>query len=184
MFKSKIVLHQYVLFGMMALILVWKLLFRKVGFDLSLLWWLLGMVFGYLFVYLDRFLYCFWIHPETAFSREMKEKLIAKKYKEIVEIILSEKVEIRELVMRSVLFLGVWLVLAVLTMTSSISFFARGFILGIGTHLVFDLVVDYFWGGEKFNLWFWQVKRKIEKDEQKWLVGIVVLLYLLLAGGL
>ena len=56
--------------------------------------------------------------------------------------------------------------------------------LGLGTHLMFDLVWDYFKAPEKLSNWFWMVKRNLDWEEKRWFVGVVVVLYLLIARGL
>ena len=66
------------------------------------------------------------------------------------------------------------------TITSVNSQFARGLMLGIGTHLVFDFVYDYFWNKERFDNWFWQIKRTFSDDEKKWTVIGFSIIYLFL----
>lgn len=182
--KNSLLWHEICLFGVSIFLVFWKLILYRAAFGLPLLYWMLGMVIGFLFVFLDRVIYSLITHTEDPLSKRFKEMLIEKKYVLAIETVLNEKQEQRELVMRSFLFVAVWFVLGFLTMTSSINYFARGLILGIGTHLVFDLITDYVWNKDRFNLWFWQIKRKVGDDEKKWFVGLTALLYLLLANSL
>jgi hypothetical protein len=101
-----------------------------------------------------------------------------------IKLLLTERYEQKELVMRSAMFLVVWVVLAFFTATSVTNFFARGFVLGIGTHLVFDLIYDYKTDKERLDLWFWQIKRTLEPEEKRWFVLIMGGIYLLLAFNL
>lgn len=182
--KNKLALHEIVLFGIALLLVLWKLLVGGMRVDLSLLWWLLGMVCGFLFIFLDRFIYSLYSHKEEPLSMKIRELFRTKRYSEGVSFLLNERQEQKELVMRSFLFIGVWVIMSVFTLTSSTNFFARGLMLGIGTHLVFDLSADFFWNKTRFDYWFWQIKRKIGNDEKKWFFGLSILIYVLLATGL
>ncbi len=62
--------------------------------------------------------------------------------------------------------------------------FARGFMLGIGTHLLFDFIYDYFKDKERLDLWFWQIKRTLEPSEKFWFMISVSVVYVFLAFGL
>ena len=179
--RDKISLHQYVLFGVLGLLILWKVLTRNFVLDLGLLWWLLGSIIGFLFVFTDRFVYSFLMKPDEALGMRLKELFQGKKFDEGLILLLNERHEQKELVMRSFLFVLVWVVLALLAVTSIVSPFGRGFMLGIGIHLVFDLVYDYFWNRERFELWFWQIKRVVSPEEKRWFVIIVSMVFILLS---
>lgn len=182
--KNKLVWHEIVLFGVAVLLIGWKLLLRNISFDLSLMWWGLGLVVGFLFIFLDRFVYSLGTHPTESLSMKVNDLFKHGKVYEAVSTLVNERKEQRELVMRSFLFYGVWVILALFTMTTSFNSFARGLMLGIGTHLTFDLVTDYIYDKSRFDLWFWQIKRQVGNEEKKWFFGLAVLFYVLLAGGL
>ena len=179
--RDKISLHQYVLFGTLAILILWKIVTRNFSFDLGLLWWLLGAIIGFLFVFTDRFVYSFLMKPEEALGKRLKDLFDGKRFNEGLYLILNERHEQRELIMRSFLFVVVWIVLAVLTITSITSPFGRGFMLGMGIHLSFDLIYDYFWNKERFEQWFWQIKREVGTEEKRWFVIIVSTVIILLS---
>lgn len=181
MFKDKLSLHQYVLFGVLLVLTLWSLVTHNFTFNIGLLWWLLGAMIGFLFVFTDQFINGLLMKSEGVWNLKLKVLFEKKRAKEILTTILSEQGEQKELVMRSFLFVMAWLVLAFLTITSVASPFPRGFVLGIGTHLVFDLVFDYNQNKEKFNLWFWQIKRPLSVQEKRGFVWGVTILYVLLA---
>jgi len=54
-------------------------------------------------------------------------------------------------------------------------------VLGIGVHLIFDLVFVYFWDHTRFDLWFWQIKREVGSEEKRWFVILVSIIFGLLA---
>jgi hypothetical protein len=179
--RDKISLHQYVLFVTLGVLIVWKIISRNFVFDIGLLWWLLGSVVGFLFVFTDRFVYSFLMKPDEALGVRLKELFEGKKFSEGLILLLNERHEQKELIMRSFLFVMVWVVLALLTVTSVISPFGRGFMLGMGIHLTFDLIYDYFWNKDRFELWFWQIKRVVSPEEKRWFVIIVSMFFVLLS---
>lgn len=182
--KNKLVWHEIILFAAALIFIGWKMLVGRTVFDLSLLWWLLGICLGFLFIFMDRVIYSFYTHKEEALSMKIRDLVIKKHFAEAVSFLVNERQEQRELVMRSFLFVGLWVVLSVFALTSSINTFARGFMLGMGTHLIFDLTTDFLWNKPRFDLWFWQIKRKVGDDEKMWFYGLSVLVYIFLASGL
>ncbi|KKT40744.1 MAG: hypothetical protein UX47_C0002G0045 [Candidatus Collierbacteria bacterium GW2011_GWA2_46_26] len=181
MMKDKVVLHEYVLFGVFAFLILFKVLTGNFIFGIDLLWWLLGGIIGFLFVFCDRFVYSFLMRPDEALGTRLKDLFGRNKFVEGIITLLNERHEQKELVMRGVLFLLVWMIMALLTVTSVSSSFARGFMLGIGVHLVFDLIYDYFWNHGRFDLWFWQIKREVSQEEKRWFVILVSVMFGLLA---
>ncbi|OIN91509.1 hypothetical protein AUJ42_01815 [Candidatus Collierbacteria bacterium CG1_02_44_10] len=181
MIKNKVAIHQYVLFGFFVFLIFVKVITGNFVFGLDLLWWLLGGVIGFLFVFCDRFVYSFLMKPDEALGTRLRDLFGRKKIVEGLITLLNERHEQKELVMRSVLFLLVWMVMALLTVTSVSSSFARGFVLGIGIHLVFDLIFDYFWSHDRFDLWFWQIKREVSSEEKRWFVLLMAIIFGLLA---
>lgn len=173
MFKGKLWLHQLVLFGVVGVLVLLRVVNKTFVFDLNLLWWLLGVMVGFLFVFLDRFVYSVISKPDETLSLRIKELFGQRNFVEGVRLLLAERYDQKELVMRSAMFLVVWIVLAFLTMTSVINFFARGLVLGIGIHLIFDLIFDFVKDKERLDLWFWQIKRTLEPEEKFWFVLIV-----------
>lgn len=181
MFKGKLWLHQLVLFGVLGILVLWSVINKSFVFNISLLWWLLGAMIGFLFVFLDRVVYSVFANPKGTLSLRVKELFRQKNFAEGVRLLLAERYDQKELVMRSAMFMVVWIVLAFFTATSVTNFFAKGFVLGIGTHLIFDLIYDFTKDKERLDLWFWQIKRTLEPEEKFWFVVIISIIYLLLA---
>lgn len=148
---NKLVWHQVILFSIFLGLTLLRVLKGQVGFDLNLIWWWLGGMLGFLFVFCDRLVYA----------------------------LVSNREKQKHLVMRSALFMAIWAVLAIFTATSVGTGFPRGFVLGLGTHLVFDLWWDYRFGRRDIELWFWQVKN-VTKAEIDWFFRGAVLFYLLI----
>lgn len=170
--------HQAALFFVLGLLTVMRLLTGSVMLNVSLLWWWLGGVMGFLFVFADRLVYAFMSHPEETLSIKLRELFGKGKIINGLALALTEREKQGKLMMRSVLFVVVWAVLTILTLTSIANTFSRGFMLGLGTHLVFDLGWDYWTAGRRdIGLWFWQVRNvtEIEKNVFVWLVFVFYL---------
>ncbi len=141
--------------------------------SVGLLWWLLGAVLGFVFVFGDRFIYrLFYNQKGEGGVRDEAKRLLKEDYDQ------------KELVTRSFLFLILWLVLAFFAVTSVVNFFGRGFVLGVGIHLVFDLIFDYTKDKGRLDEWFWQIKRTLEPEEKRGFVVFVSVAFVLLALGL
>lgn len=178
---NKIVLHQYVLFGVLGILLIRTLLATGFGVSLGMLWWLLGSMLGFLFVFVDSFVFSLMIKPNESMSDRIKDFFDKRNIKSNLALLLEERVEHQQQIMRSFLFLVTWMVLGFLTMTSIVNEFSRGFILGIGTHLVLDFVYDYFYDRASFDKWFWQIKRELSHEEKRNILIFVSFVYFVLA---
>lgn len=181
---DKILLHQYVLFGVLSVILLRDVVGGSFVIDLGLLWWLLGAVLGFLFVFIDSFVYGLLTQPNTVWTDKLKSFFNKRVLRRNLEILLQENQETKVQIMRSILFIFVWCVLGILTMSSIASNLSKGFMLGIGTHLVFDFVYDYFYDQKRFELWFWQIKRDMSHQEKRNVMILVVFVYFVLSSGL
>ena len=173
-----------VLFGVLGVLILWSIFNKNFVFNLNLLWWLLGAAIGFLFVFGDRLVYSLVSRPDETLSVKIKELFVKGRITEGLRLLLAERYDQKELVMRSAMFVVVWVVLAFFTMTSVTNHFARGLVLGIGTHLIFDLIYDFEKDKERLDMWFWQIKRTLEPEEKRWFVVIVSLIYILLAFNL
>lgn len=175
---NKLVWHQVVLFGVLLSLTAWRFFSGEVRPDVNLLWWWLGSVVGFLFVFCDRFVYALISNSDEVGSLKIKDLFAKGKLVEGVAVVFSEREKPKHLVMRSILFVFVWMVLSVFTATSVASLFSRGLLLGLGTHLIFDLLWDY-WRKQDMSTWFWQIK-KITPQETTWFVRGSLVFYLLI----
>ena len=174
-------MHQFFLFGILAVLLLLSLVTGNFLFNLGLLWWLLGAISGFLFVFTDKLIFDFLMKSEETMEVKLGDVFKEKKFSEGVVRLLAENFEQRQLIMRSFLFLMVWVVLALLTVTSVINPFARGLMLGIGIHLIFDMLYDYFYNKPRFDQWFWQIKRELSNQEKQWFVYLILMVFAFLA---
>ncbi len=181
---NKLVWHQIVLFLVLLFLTAVRLITRRWNFDIDLLWWWLGGVVGFLFVFSDRLVHSLVSNPGEMLSIKVRDLVKRGQMAEGLALTLSEKEKQINLMMRSALFIVVWLALAFWTATSVTNGFPRGFILGLGTHLIFDLLWDYSGKGRHMDNWFWQIKRKLSLIEIRGFVWVSSILYVLLALAL
>ena len=182
--SKKVVWHQVVLFSLMLLLTGWRLMSGEWVMGIGVLWWWLGGVLGFVFVFFDWLIQLMVMEPKRVFDVKLKKALKGENIKTGVAFALEERQKKSELVMKSAFFLLAWLVLGFFTLSSVASAFSRGFLLGLGTHLMFDLAWDYFKKPEKLDNWFWMIKRSLGMEEKRWFVWVVLVLYSLIARGL
>lgn len=151
-----------------------RLLFRGIGgvVDWSSLLFVLGGFLGLWLWVVDRLVYVYWTRPKEGLSVEIKKLVSEKKYREVIPALESSGFGARALVMSGGLFLAVWCGLALFVVTSTPGMFAKGFILGIGLDLLWDLKKD--WSNKKLlkDRLFWQVQREISLDEMKVVLSV------------
>lgn len=154
------------------------------AFGTSLLWWWLGGVIGFIFVFSDRLIHSMVTNPGETLSLQIKDLFKRGRLIQGLSLALSERDKQQHLVVRSALFVATYLVLAVFTVTSVANAFPRGFVLGIGIHLFFDLFWDFRGKGRDINDWFWQIKRTLSVTEISGFVWVTTAIFILLAFGL
>lgn len=122
---------------------------------IDLLWWWLGGIIGYGLGLSENYVYI---------------------YKE------GRRGSLR--VVKSVLFLLAWIFLGFWAVTSVPSAFGRGLIFGVGSFLGVEYFYDYFYRKDKVDLWFYQIKRKIDQKEMKIFTYVLLFIYVTLLWNL
>lgn len=180
--KNKLLWHQVVLIGALLLLSGSKFLLGRWTINMDILWWWLGGILGFIFVFCDRFIHVLVTNPKDAMSLKLKDLWRVGKMTESFALTVTERSNQSNLVMRSALFVGAWIILGVWAMTSVANSFSRGFVYGIGLHLIFDLYWDYFLDKTgKIKEWFWQIKRNLSDNEIKQFVLITGAAFLLIS---
>lgn len=140
-----------------------------------------GGFVGLLTPWVDRLIYVYFSKPQEPLSVEVKQKIAVKQYKEAMAVLRSRADEQKHLAMNNILFLGVWVVLAVFMVTSSRSYLAKGAVLGIGLDLVLGLTEGWQNQARLKERLFWPLKRDLRDQEFKALVGIFVGAFVMLS---
>ena len=161
----------WILYG--VVILGFRLLLRGVGvvFDWDSLWFLIGGFLGLFMFWVDRFVYIYMTKPHEQLSMQVKMLIGRNAYQDAVRLLLQRRFEQTRLSMNNILFIGVWLVLALFMVTSSISQFAQGMVMAIGLKLVVDVYVEFDRPEVLVARLFWPVARNVNFEEAKWVVG-------------
>jgi len=179
--EKKLLWHQVVLFAVMFLLTGVRLLTGKWSFNLGIAQWWLGGVLGFLFVFFDRLIQLLVVEPSRVLDVRVKEMFAKGQIKLGLTTLLTERKQQTRLVMRSILFVFVWIFFSIWTWTSVAHPLSRGFMLGLGTHLIFDLTWDYLKDKVMFKRWFWQIKREIPETEMRVFALIGIVGYVILA---
>ena len=136
---------------------------------------------GFLFVFSDRIFYALVSESEDTMGLKVREMWQNGKLVEGLKTLLLERDEPKKLTMRSVLFVVIWLILGLWAVVGALNPFARGLVLGIGVHLLFDLAWDYFNKGRGILHWFWQIRRPMTVNEVRgffWaaeIIGVIII---------
>lgn len=167
--------------GFFGMLMLSKLVSRGIWgvLQVSSLFFLLGGVVGMLVWLADRLVYVYYTRPEEELSVRIKDLVKGKKYLEAIMILVERKHEQVHLAMNNVMFLAVWTVLAFFLLTSSLSAFAKGLVLGIGLELMYSIWLDWKDKDYLMGRLFWPLKRKVSLDEMKIVLAVFAGLFLL-----
>jgi hypothetical protein len=166
-----------------GVILALRLLSNGVGalINWSSVFLLLGGVVGLMIELVDRWVYVYFSHPEEPLSVQLKGLVKENRYADAMTNLMANFAWQQRLSMNNVLFLGGWVVLAIFLMTSSVSAFAHGLVLGIGLSLLGGIWRDWKNPEVLKTRLFWPIKRKVAGDEMKAVVGVFVGAFLLVS---
>jgi hypothetical protein len=139
--------------------------------------WILGGIVGYLIYELDRIVDIYIANPQTKLALWVRHYFTLGKYGEGWKLIKQNKKLQSRLVIRSALFQAIWVFLAIFVLTSTLSLFGKGFILGLGLRLLLEEWGDYLSDKEYLREWlFWQMNLEItDKRLKYYMIGISIL---------
>lgn len=135
-----------------------------------------GTVFGFQLLFLDRFIHAFYLYPETEFNTLVRQQWKRGDYFGVIKTLAQAETLQEKLLTRSALFLAVYVLLTVFVLTSTGSVFGIGMMLGMGLHFTYD-----FWrysrDPQRFSQqYLWQIKRTFTaKDIRNFVIGWTVL---------
>ena len=145
------------------------------------LWFGLGVIVGVWLLFLDRLVYVY-MYPEEQLSQQVIYWWKQKKYWQSLALLDARRSEQNRLMLRSALFMGIWVLLALFSLTSSLSFFGRGVVMGMMWHSLCDA-----WRLQRLNKQrlnqrlFWQIKREVSEEEKVGFLVVVSLIFGLLS---
>lgn len=129
---------------------------------------------------LDHLLYAFVMAPEDVVSVGVRERLIKKDFSGMFDYVIDNRHDFIRLTLHNVLFQMILIVLTVYVLSSSSSYFAKGFVVGMMLHSLVDQVGDFVKVGN-INPWFWMLGQAVPLSWQKvYFLTMVSLLFFLL----
>ncbi len=121
-------------------------------------------------MYLDHFIYAFFLNPTMEASQQAARLANSKKYAKALNTLLASHSQQDRLIFHSALFQIIFLIFSFFVVTSTRSLFGRGIVFGVLTHLLVDMSGDLV-KSSSINGWFQTVPFAIEQKHQKWYVA-------------
>lgn len=148
---------------------------------ISIVYWILGLVIGWIVFFIDRLVDIYITHPDTKLATYVKQYIDQKEYFKGWKLLMFNKKMQKNLTFRSALFHAVWIGLVFFVTTSTSSLFGKGFVMGLGFHLLMDEWVDFWEDRIELKKWlFWQINREISSKELEYFMYIVSGLYIII----
>jgi len=140
--------------------------------------WVGGLV-GNLLPDLDHFIYIYFLKPHELTSQRVGYMMGKRNFSKSFLLLLESRSERKKLIFHSGIFQLIFVILALLVVTSSGSLFARGIVLAFFLHLLVDQAVDYLETGN-MNNWTGGYEIEVTNKQIKiyWLVMFLVLILL------
>jgi uncharacterized membrane protein len=150
---------------------------------LDLIWWWLGGFLGAGVLWADRLGYVYWVRPHEQLSVQVKHLIENRRFQEAVRLLMARAEEQQQLVSLSLLFMTVWVMLAVYVVTSVGSFVATGMVMTTGLRWV--IMIGERWGQPKIlkQKLFWQIKRQVTDGEMRAVAALYLFVFIWLSLG-
>lgn len=171
MFRSKF-LHQLLVAFSYAVIVTIAGSNLRVEF---LLFWL-GLAAGTFILYFEPFISAYLSSPSTLLSQEARQILKAGKFKGIFSFALNHQQQ-EQPILHSALFQVALTVLGFYVVTSTMSLFGSGLVLGMALHLIGEEIAARTDWQRLNRMLFWNIKRPVSEKEQKIYLGIIFALF-------
>jgi hypothetical protein len=140
-----------------------------------------GVQVGFLIFFIDRIFHVFFVDPESEFSQLIRGEWLKKRYRGALRMLARGRDLQKKLTTRSVLFLLIYVPIALFVLTSTGSYFGMGLVLGLGLHYCYDFI-QYRRDLTKFHDHFlWQVKRPFSKIEINSMIAVFIIFFTLIS---
>jgi len=122
---------------------------------LPVIWWTVGMLVGWIISESDRFVDILYVNPDTKLAEYTKRYLSEKKFLKAWQLLIyNRKLQIK-LVFHSALFQIAWVFIAFFTLSSTTTFFGKGFIVGLGLSILLRQWQDWLKDKKFLQKWLW-----------------------------
>jgi hypothetical protein len=116
---------------------------------------------------------------ETAMRTSKQGQVLFSGLNTIWDTLRSRSIEHTKLSTQNVLFAAAWIPLAFFGLTSTVSWFGKGLVLGIGFQLAWR-ILQGLRGIKPLDWLFWPIKREVSKKEQLWVARAFVATFIIL----
>lgn len=138
--------------------------------------WSGGLV-GTFLLDLDHLLYAFILRPYELTPQRSLRLFQQRRYWEGFSLLADAHRERTQLIAHTVSFQALFVILSFLVITSSVSTFGKGLVLGLFAHILLDQALDFQVIGDLRN-WFWHIPRAGSRIHWTWFFGgILVFLF-------
>lgn len=146
--------------------------------DITFLLLILGAVVGTILPDVDHLIYIYYLRPHELTAQRVQSKLTKRQVIEAVNLLAMTRSERKQLIFHTVTFQIIFIILALLVLTSSGSIFGRGLVLAFLLHLLVDQLVDLI-ETDTLASWFRQLSVSLNKTQMVlyWLVNLIILLF-------
>jgi hypothetical protein len=143
----------------------------------------LGGFFGLLLYNFDHVVYLLWQSPSEEAALKFKELLRQRSFGGMLRLLVETKGERRRLVGHSVIFQAVLVILAYFTLSSTVSFFGKGMVMGLfGYSLIHQGWL--FVKGRRLSEWFWQLDLSLTPASEALYYLVLIVLFFLFSWRL
>jgi hypothetical protein len=162
---------------------VWAVYTLGVGwlaFPNNLAGWIAGVILAALLFLADRLLYVWWLKPYEQLSIQIQYWWQRRDWRSAGRLLIERGQEQTKLVLRSIIFVLSWPLLAVYVLSSTGSVTGSGLVMGLGLGLALAIGTDWH-NIRQLKRWlFWQVKREMTEQEVRFMAGTFIGLFILL----
>ncbi len=139
----------------------------------------LGGLLGTLLIDIDHLIYVYFLKPHELTSQRVDNLLKKGRIIKTFELLTVTRSERTNLIFHTAYFQIIFLIFALLVVTSSGSILGRGLVMAASLHLLIDQVIDYFETGDIQN-WFKELPIKLDNKQANWymvFIGLVLLTF-------
>src|SRR3972149_5306906 len=164
--KKDLLIHFVYMIALFVLISLYKDWIRLP----SLPFWF-GGILGTLLPDIDHLIYIYVLKPSEATSQKVTDMLSKKQVFKSWDLLATTRGERKELIFHSGYFQLIFIIFALLIVTSSGSLLGRGLVLAFMLHLLIDQIIDLMESGN-FDAWFEKLPFSLDFKQKRWyLVG-------------
>lgn len=153
----------------------------KGWFDVRFIIFWLGGIIGTILPDIDHLIYVYFVKPDAADSQRAVNLIQGRSFFKGWKYLTETRTTRTDLIFHTAHFQILFVLFAIVVITSSGSLLGAGLVLAFLLHLLVDQAIDFFEGGN-FSAWFSKLPIELDEEQRKWYLGVnlVVLLVIIL----